>query len=174
MDWFQAAQFVAAVSTAASVAFAAFQLSDHKKQQRATFEDRLNEEYRRIVAELPLAALLNGRRSSDEALDDKALQVFYQYFDLCNEQLFLRSQGRISKCTWKNWRDGILQNMARPQFCAAWSIIARDCPGFFEKLRELVPPREKAGTEAGKKAATVARELIEPAARPTAEATAVR
>ena len=39
-----------------------------------------------------------------------------RYFDLSNEEAFLRVQGRVRSEKWANWVEGIQQNMARPGF----------------------------------------------------------
>jgi hypothetical protein len=77
---------------------------------------------------------------SGTELDHGALTAFYRYFDLTNEQIFLKNEGRISPQTWANWVDGIRMNMRRPGFVAAWAIVANRVPDSFDELRKLVPP----------------------------------
>ena len=137
--WFQLLQAVGAVATAIGVAVAAGQLWLQKVQQRTDFEDRLTEQYRTILAELPLDALLD--REFDEVTREKALRAFYRYFDLTNEQIFLHDQRRISPETWANWKEGILANMNRKAFRDAWDEIADAAPHAFDELRQLVPPQ---------------------------------
>lgn len=118
---------------------AIWQLQLLKQQSRTTFEDNLVGEYRRIVADLPLAALLGEALTEDQA--ENALPVFYQYFDLCNQQAFLHQDGRVTTATWEEWRDGIHSNMRRPAFAEAWAEIAARANGDFGELRALFPPR---------------------------------
>jgi hypothetical protein len=122
------------------VAVAAAQLWLQKKQQITAFEDRLTEQYRAIVAELPLEALLEDRVPDDQRKRDEALHTFFRYFDLTNEQIFLWEHCRISRSTWKNWKDGIRDNLNRQAFRDAWSEIAASCPKSFNDLRAIVPP----------------------------------
>jgi hypothetical protein len=127
----------ASVATAVGVLIAGWQLYLAKRQAVTQFEDQLAGQYREIARRLPLEALLG------EALDDAAhvlaLQNFYHYFDLSNEQAFLRKQGRITTGTWSNWHEGIEQNFRRPAFARAWAEVSARAPESFNDLRELVP-----------------------------------
>lgn len=130
---------LANIATAIAVIFAAWQLWLSKKQAMTAFEDALAKEYRELAARLPTKALL-GEPLADE---DRAnsLDEMYHYFDLCNQQAFLADAGRISKKTWKFWRDGITSNIRRPAFERAWSEIAARSNGDFAELRAIVPPK---------------------------------
>jgi hypothetical protein len=128
-------QDLAAVATAIGVALAAWQLYLAKQQAQLAFEDSLNAQYRSLLAELPLKAML-GRQLSDAELN-ACLGVFYRYFDLSNEQAFLFSLGRIRRSAWKNWLEGIGQNMERPAFQQAWQAILPDIDGSFDELKKL-------------------------------------
>lgn len=102
------------LATAAGVLLAAWQLYLAKGQAESQFEDSLNAQYRSMLEELPLNALLGRRLNHDEITAQ--LPVFYRYFDLCNEQAFLFKERRVREETWTNWREGIEQNIARPGF----------------------------------------------------------
>jgi hypothetical protein len=67
---------------------------------------------------------------------ERALDEFYHYIDLSNEQVFLRQRKRISAATWLNWRDGIRSNLDRPAFARAWQEI-KERSGNFAELRRL-------------------------------------
>jgi hypothetical protein len=41
--------------------------------------------------------------------------------------------------TWKNWRDGIRQNLDRPAFRQAWVRLVPDLNGTFQDLRKKFP-----------------------------------
>lgn len=77
-------QDVAALATALGVLIAVWQLWESLRVAKAQFEDGLNAQYRALIAELPLDALL-GRQLSESDLNS-AMPVFYRYFDLSNEQ----------------------------------------------------------------------------------------
>ena len=128
-------QDVAAIATAGAVIVAVWQLWESRKVARTQFEDSLNAQYRALLAELPLDAVL-GRRLSTEALAS-SLRVFYRYFDLSNEQAFLHDTKRVRSVTWANWRDGIAQNMARPAFRQAWEQLLPDLDGSFDELKVI-------------------------------------
>lgn len=126
----------ASLATIVGVGFAAYQLKLIQKQANSTFEDTLYKQYRSVIAKLPVEAMLNESLSA-ESLNEK-LPAFYEYFDLCNEQAFLHKQKKISKKTWKNWQEGIQQNLKRPAFAAAWRIIGDKSTDSFDELRKLL------------------------------------
>jgi hypothetical protein len=68
------------------------------------------------VAEIPVDALLGAK--PQQPMPPELLSVFYSYIDRTNQQVFLRSQQRISAATWANWRDGIAHQLSRPVFAA--------------------------------------------------------
>ena len=130
-------QTLAAIATAVGVLIAGRQLNLTKQQSVTAFEDQLSEQYRAIARCLPVKALLGESLSQEE--HTKALSDFYHYFDLSNEQAYLHSQGRIRPGTWKEWREGIEQNLERPAFEHAWREISTRAPKSFNDLREHVP-----------------------------------
>jgi hypothetical protein len=129
-------QDVAALATAGGVFVAVWQLWESRKVAKAQFEDSLNTQYRALLAELPLDALLGRELSAAEL--SSSLRVFYRYFDLSNEQAFLHERSRVRSETWANWRDGITQNMARPAFRQAWEKLLPDIDGSFDELKVVV------------------------------------
>jgi len=137
MTPFEWIQTFASITTAAGVGLAAWQLSLTKQQAQSQFEDSFAEQYRGILAQLPLPALL-GQPIADDELKS-SLRAFYEYFDLSNEQAFLAAQGRLRPETWRNWREGIEQHLARPAFAQAWQDLAPHLDGSFDALRPLLP-----------------------------------
>ena len=129
---------IASIATAAGVILAAVQLWLARRQSITAFEDAFSREYRELAAKLPTKALL-GEPLSDEEHEDK-FDEFYHYIDLCNEQVFLHLRGRITKATWRFWRDGIAHNLKRPAFKRAWSEIAARANSDFQELRSTFPP----------------------------------
>lgn len=81
------------LGTAVAVIVAVGQLNIAKRHARTAFEDDLSREYRATIAELPAEAFYEA---SSLRLDDRNRQVFYRYFDLSTEQLFLTKNGRVS------------------------------------------------------------------------------
>lgn len=129
-------QDVASIATAVGVFFAAFQLLHTRARAITTFEDSLSTEYRRITDRLPTEALL-GERLSPE-IQKAHFHDFYAYFDLTNNQVFLRQIRRISKKTWDFWADGVQTNLARPAFAESWAEISRRAGSDFSELRRLI------------------------------------
>jgi hypothetical protein len=133
---------IAHIATAFGVMVAARQLALSKRHAMTSFEDSLAKEYRDIAATLPVKALL-GETLSEAEQSDK-FDEFYRYFDLCNQQIFLYEDGRVSEKTWQFWKNGIASNIKRPAFAKAWMEIARRSNEDFSKLSSLFPP-EQAG-----------------------------
>lgn len=104
-------------------------------QARTDFEDALSRDYRDTIRSLPIEALLG--ETLTEELMDRHLADFYRYIDLSNEQVFLRKEGRIRTKTWKNWSDGIKDNLKKPAFAHAWRSIKLRAKDSFEELRRL-------------------------------------
>lgn len=138
MTAFEVLAAISNAATAIGVGVAASQLFIARRQATTTFEDSLTNQYRSIISHIPVEALFG------EPLSLKAqaslLPHFYRYFDLCNEQIFLRKKNRITDKTWQNWVDGIKSNMSRPAFATAWAETARRAPDDFDHLRELCAP----------------------------------
>jgi hypothetical protein len=137
---------VASAATAVGVLLAAAQLWLAARQATTQFEDGLNAQYREIARRLPVAALL-GEALPEDAYQD-ALPHFYHYFDLSNEQAFLHLKGRVRPSTWKNWLEGIEQNLSRPAFRRAWAEISHRAPESFNELRGLVQIARELGPAA--------------------------
>ncbi|HSD38712.1 MAG TPA: hypothetical protein VLC92_14465 [Rhodocyclaceae bacterium] len=131
---------VASVATAIGALAAAWQLFLVHRQSVTNFEDAFAKEYRELAAKLPTKALLGEPLTDVE--HDEHFDEMYHYFDLCNEQAFLKSAGRISEKTWTFWLDGMSKNMRRPAFSKAWEEIASRSSGDFSELRALYPPKK--------------------------------
>lgn len=123
-----------ATSTSLIIAYRQFRLATRNGQ--TAFEDALAREYRQVAGRLPLKALL-GEPLGDQELD-AALPNFYWYFDLTNEQVFLRRHGRVSDFTWRNWAEGIDAHMSRPAFRRSWEQIQSAPVRPFTDLRRFI------------------------------------
>jgi hypothetical protein len=127
---------LSSIATAVGVTFAAIQLWMTRQQAVLQFEDSLAVQYRDVVRRLPVEAFL-GESLSDER-QAAALKDFIHYFDLSNEQAFLRQKKRVRRNTWREWEEGIVQNMKRPAFAQAWTHVSSRAPESFNELRALV------------------------------------
>lgn len=123
---------IAGIATAVGVLFAAVQLLLGRSQARTSFEDEVTAQYRNLIKPTLATALLTPL--SDE--QRKLVKDFYEYFDLSNEQVFLRVQGRVRRRTWIEWSKGIQGNLEREPIRSAW-LIAVDRLPEFEELRLL-------------------------------------
>jgi hypothetical protein len=130
----------ASIATAIGVGIAGWQIALAKRHAILQFEDQLSAQYRALMRDLPVNALLGESLSDIEYA--AALGVFYHYFDLSNEQAFLHERGRISRSTWESWQEGIEQNLRRPAFALAWAEVSRRAPDSFDELRRLVKPSD--------------------------------
>lgn len=139
---------ISSVATAIGVAVAAWQLWLTRRQGKTTFEDTFAREYRELAATLPTKALLGETLTNEEYCE--AFDELYHYIDLCNTQVFLHQEGRISKKTWKYWRDGMETNLNRPAFKRAWCEIA-SANGDFQELKKEFPPAPMNSKEACKR-----------------------
>lgn len=128
---------LSSVATAVGALFAGYQLLLVKNLSRTQFEDQMAAQYRAIARELPIGALMGAPLSQSER--DAALPIFYHYFDLCNEQAYLNKKHRVRRATWREWEDGIRQNLARPAFREAWRDIAAQIGiDTFDELRSTI------------------------------------
>ncbi len=131
---------ISSIATAIGVLFAAWQLWLGHRQSVTNFEDAVAREYRELAAKFPTKALL-GEELTDEEYEG-AFDEFYHYFDLCNEQVFFSQRRRLSRATWKFWRDGIASNLRRPAFRRAWRDVCSRANSDFSELKELFPPND--------------------------------
>jgi hypothetical protein len=128
-------QTVAFLATAGGVTCAWRQLRATREQARTDFEDALTREYRSIARDIPTKAFLG--EDLPDWQQEATLDEFFHYFDLSNEQVFLRTKGRISEATWIEWRDGMRQNLALPAFKRAWNKVKTSMRDSFQELRRL-------------------------------------
>lgn len=134
-DILYSVQTLAFCITAGGVVLAWLQLKASREQARVDFEDALTREYRSLARDIPTKAFLG--ETLPDWQQEATLDEFFHYFDLSNEQVFLRMKGRVSGATWEEWREGIRQNLARPAFAKAWSTIKEKMPESFEELKRL-------------------------------------
>jgi hypothetical protein len=131
MNW----ETIASLATALGVGIAAWQLWASRKLAQTTFEDSLDLQYRNIVMQIPVDALL-GRAIPDEERR-KVREIIYNYLDLCNEQVYLRKKKRITEARWKEWNEGIANNIKKPAFKEVWDEVKGEAPETFSSLKEL-------------------------------------
>ena len=83
--------------------------------------------YAEIVRELPSEARRPGGLFKFEELDDveqgRVLNTARAYLNLCSEEYFLHSRGRIDDVTWAIWRDGMIEVLRAPWIQNTWEIL---------------------------------------------------
>ena len=112
---------IASSATAIGVIIAVVQLWHAEKLAKSEFEDQFRRDYRDICKDIPVRAFLGHELSAANL--ESALNTFHQYFHLCNSQIFLRSQAKISDSTWQMWSSGIQANMNLVAFEQAWRFM---------------------------------------------------
>lgn len=130
---------LASLATAAGVIIAAYQIRISRIESVSQFEDSFAKEYREVASQMPTLALLGVELTEDEKA--KHFDELFRYFDLSNEQTFLRQTGRIRKSTWIFWRDGMKSNLEKPAFHWAWQKIEETGTKEFSELRRLIASR---------------------------------
>jgi hypothetical protein len=110
------------VATAAGISLVAYQLYMTRQQMVADFERTFVDRYEGIIRDVPLALLLG--EPFDPHHDDRVLRAFFDYFELCEEEMYYRRIGKVSRSTWCDWWEGIALNLRRPAFRAAWNHLA--------------------------------------------------
>ena len=141
MDLEAALAHAVRIVTMVGVIIGAIQLLRQVREAKTAFEDGFAKEYRELLANIPVRAMLGEQLGAEEL--QKHLHLFYHYFDLCNEQAFLARAGRIRTRTWRFWCEGIQDNMTRPAFRQAWEFIEPRSPTDFTELRKLLARRRK-------------------------------
>lgn len=136
MNYIDLLTSIGSVATALGVFAAGWQIYESRRQAVTAFEDSMSSQYRDLVQGIPVEALLG--EDLEERVYRENLSEFYHYIDLTNEQIFLRTRGRISQEAWQNWCDGIRTILAKPAFARAWQEISQRSPGSFEELRRLI------------------------------------
>ena len=136
MNIIEAANLAASIATAVGVIFAAIKIWQSRSQGVTTFEDSFAKEYRDLSRCIPTRALLGAELNEEEK--EKHLDEFWHYFDLSNEQTFLRQIGRIRTETWVFWRDGMRSNFEKPAFQWAWKELEHTGTTEFSELRRLL------------------------------------
>jgi hypothetical protein len=126
---------LASIATAFGIFLGIYQIKLSRDQDKTQFEDSSAKEYRDIAAQIPTKAFFGEELSKDEY--ENALQSFYRYLDLSNEQIHLRRNNRITLKTWNEWKGGIKSNLTKyPAFSRAWEKIKKSS-GDFQELRQL-------------------------------------
>ncbi|GIT97296.1 hypothetical protein [Sulfurovum sp. TSL1] len=135
IEFLKAYAFLAPYGIMGGVIVAMTQIWKNTSQSITTFEDSISKEYREIIRAIPYNALIGAELTEIEK--DKVYNEIYNYMDFCNEQIYLRKQGRIRKDTWQNWQSGMKMNFALPIFNEISINIFDELNDIFEELRKV-------------------------------------
>ena len=133
------AQELAPLITAGGVVLATWQLWLKRSLAQSSFEDGLAKEYRDLIRLIPVDVLL-GRpfdRDAGGREYSELREVIFNYLDLTNEQVYLRSKGRVRRSTFSEWSVGIRSNLSRPAFTLVWNEVKQEASTVFSELQEL-------------------------------------
>ena len=104
------------------------QLQLNNEQLQLTVFTDYTKRYQEIVLNFP--ENINEKDFDFDKLDkdkkEKTLRYMRSYFDLCSEECFLYSQGKIGENTWKEWRSGIKYAFSKTAFKKGWVIVKPD------------------------------------------------
>lgn len=126
---------ITSFATAAAVLVAAWQIRESRKYSVTAFEDSLDKQYREIIMQIPVDALIGKNITPEDQA--YARENVFNYLDLCNEQIYLRRKKRISKSRWVDWNEGIKGNLQKPIFQKVWAEVMEEAPGEFTDLTKL-------------------------------------
>ena len=130
---------VASAATAMGVAVAAWQLRIVRLQDKSAFERQFSDRYRTIRERLPLMALIGNEDGiSWDECDDDLKRALFDYFELCEEEVFYRSVRRVSKRTWFEWAEGMQSNLRNPVFRVGWHELSAAAPQQFTDFRAVI------------------------------------
>ena len=107
---------ISSIATALGVVFVAWQLWLSKKQSQAQFEDSFDQQYRNLSLPIPVDVFL-GKGMTDENRSD-VRELLFNYFNLCNEQIYLGSCVRTPKFVYFRffWNRGLKSNKGIQRF----------------------------------------------------------
>ena len=128
----------AGIATALGVAFAGLQLKQGRRQRQLQFEDGFARQYRELIKpglEHPLLSNLPKAERSAVSVTS------FSYIDLCNEQVYLRMQGRVATETWREWAEGIASYFRSGQVPAAWLVVHAHLDDEFHELALFLASR---------------------------------
>jgi hypothetical protein len=138
----QALASMATVVTALLVFLAWKQIKLVKEQATTSFEDGLTQHYRQIMESIPINIWLGSALETlDEERQNRCRDAIYRYIDLCQDEVVLHANKRITDATWKEWEAGIKTYITMlPAFKQVWGAVNEKRPESFRELRELLSP----------------------------------
>ena len=133
-QWIAASSVAAVVVAAIAIVAAVIGVRD---QLRTFVFVEYTGRYSKIMQELPFDARRPGSSLAALPSDQRlaALAVFREYFNMCSEEMWLKSSGRIDIGTWNVWRLGMKEVARAPASREAWGELANEYRYFDEFSR---------------------------------------
>jgi hypothetical protein len=133
-------QAISAASTVALFLVAWIQIKSLSVQARTDFADRLTQQYREIMRDIPLEIWLGSelKELAGDERQSRCRDAIYRYIDLAQEQAFLFGKNRIAEEIWEEWSTGIRSNFCLKAFGDVWQEVKTKHPDNFAELKRLV------------------------------------
>lgn len=100
------------------------QLYLNSRIEKSKFEYDISKRYIDIANNIKFETMyIESNDPKFDILIKDHLNFFYQYYDLTNQEIFLRRNKRIRKKTWEEWEDGVKDLIVLDSFKHAWKLI---------------------------------------------------
>ena len=96
-----------------------FTILSFRQQLRQNFFTDYTKRYQKIMLHLPEEFYTN--EVTYKELQNEARAYLRAYFDLCSEEYYLKTSGKIDKEVWENWKQGIVYIFNKELILEAWS-----------------------------------------------------
>jgi len=121
------------VATAVGLVGVAWQLVLNRRKMTAAFERTFVDRYEKIIQNVPLRILLGGK--VDPVKSPDVLRAMFDYFELCEEELYFRKKRKVSDTTWNDWSEGMALHLRKFGFKAAWMHLSEATAGAQESAK---------------------------------------
>ena len=132
------AAIVAVIAIVTTIKSLRTSIEQFKEQLQLTVFTDYTKRYQEIMLNFPESINEDDFDFNNLGEDkDKTLRYMRAYFDLCSEEYFLHSQGKIGESTWREWKSGIEYAFSKTAFINGWSIICLDT-GYYPDFVKFV------------------------------------
>lgn len=112
---------VASIATPLGLLATVYQLHQTRRALRDSFERSFVDRYQRVISQIDLNVML-GRAHADLA-EPAVRRAFFDYFELCEEELYYRAYGKVSAGTWRDWWYGMTIHLCSASFEQAFAEL---------------------------------------------------